>query len=311
MRHLTFSEVELAKERQVVIEERRLRVEDNPIAKVYENLSLISFDKNGAYHAPVIGFQQDLDYYNLGHLRDWYKKYYTPNNATLVVVGDVNPTEVIALAKRYFGGYTRNPNVANIDTPSITQSAQSRVLKLKAKLPFYVLSFPVPSLKTAKDKHNAWSLDMLAYVLDNALAKTLVRNQQIASNISVGYRLYDRYNTIFTLGFIAAQGVSNQTVLAAIKTQIAKLIAQPELIQGELSRTKAQLEADFVFKQDKISTQSYYLGMLSSVGLEIENMFNYVDKMNGIDADDVAQAARQYLDFSQANSVELIPQGVK
>lgn len=309
MRNLTFSDAELSKERQVVIEERRMRIEDNPIAKVYEYLNLISFDKAGAYHAPIIGFQQDLESYNLQDLRTWYEKYYTPNNATLVVVGDVDADEVVALAKQYFGDYSYNQNIANIHKPSITKTANSGVLKLKAELPFYVLSFPVPSLKI--NENDAHILDMLAYVLENGLSKMLVRNQQIASSISVSYRLYDKYNTLFTIGFIPAKGVNNKAVLSAIKTQVAELVKNPNVIQSELSRIKIQLEAEFIFKQDRLSTQSYYLGMLSTVGLGIENLFSYVDKMNAINAKDVARIAKQYLNFSQANSVELIPQGVE
>jgi zinc protease len=152
---------------------------------------------------------------------------------------------------------------------------------------------------------------MLSYILDNGLSKTLVREQQIASSISVSYRLYDKYNTLFTLSFIPAKGIDNETVLSAIKAQITELIKNPAIIKDELARTKTQLEAEFVFEQDRLSTQSYYLGMLATVGLGIETMFSYVDKMNAISTHDVAQVAKQYLDFSQANSVELIPQGVK
>ncbi len=311
MRNLTFSNRELTKERQVVIEERRMRVEDKPNSKVYENLRLISFDKEGAYHSPVIGFQQDLESYSLNDLRVWYEKYYAPNNATLVVVGDVDPDKVIALAKQYFGVYAHNPNIKNMQNPSIAHTGKSRILKLKAELPFYALSFPVPSLKSIKDEHNAYALEMLAYVLDNSLSKALIRNQQIASSIGVGYRLYDKYDTLFTLSFVPANGVSNDTVLSAIKAQVLEFINKPNLIQGELSRTKAQLEADFVFEQDQISTQSYYLGMLSTVGLGVDKMFTYVDKMNAINTKDVSKVAKQYLDFTNSNSVELIPQGVK
>jgi len=105
--------------------------------------------------------------------------------------------------------------------------------------------------------------------------------------------------------------VSNDTVLNSIKAQVEELINNPNFIQGELSRTKAQLEADFVFEQDQISTQSYYLGMLSTVGLGIDKMFTYVDNMNSINATEVSAIAKQYLNFDDANSVELIPQGVK
>jgi len=311
MRNLTFSNRELTKERQVVIEERRMRVEDKPNSKVYENLRFISFDEKGAYHSPVIGFQKDLETYSLNDLRVWYEKYYAPNNATLVVVGDVDPAKVVTLAKQYFGDYAFNPNIKPSDRVAVTLKGNSRVLKLKAKLPFYVLSFPVPSLSTADDEKNAYTLEMLAYVLDNGLSKSLIRNQQIASSIGVGYRLYDKYDTLFTLSFVPANGVSNDAVLSAIKTQVAELINNPDFIQGELSRTKAQLEASFVFEQDQISTQSYYLGMLSTVGLGVDKMFTYVDNMNSISATEVSAAAKQHLDFDVANSVELIPQGVK
>ncbi|CAC9562003.1 FIG015547: peptidase, M16 family [uncultured Gammaproteobacteria bacterium] len=310
MRHLQLSNDEFEKERQVVIEERRLRIEDNPNANVAEHLNLISFAKKSAYHSPVIGFKKDIENYKLSDLRTWYETYYAPNNATLVVVGDVDAKAVIALAQQYFGGYKANANIGNIDdNPSITQTGQSHVLKLKAKLPFSILSFPVPSLKTASDKHSAYALDMLAYVLDNGLSKTLVRDQQIASSIGVGYGLYSKYDTLLTLSFIPAKGVSNEAVLSAIKMQVAELIKKPAMIKEELLRTKIQLEASFVFEQDHISTQSYYLGMLATVGLPIETLFSYVDKMRAVSAEDVAQVAKQYLHFSAANSVQLIPQG--
>ncbi len=310
MHNLIFSNAELDKERQVVIEERRLRVEDVPNAKVYENLRLISFDPKGAYHSPVIGFQQDLERCKLEDLRTWYKKYYAPNNATLVVVGDVNPQAVIEHAKTYFGGYKPNPDIPLI-RPSIPLKSNTKTLKIKAELPFYTLSFPVPSLKTANHEHKAYQLKMLAHILGNGLSKALVRNQQIASNISVDYHLYDQYDTLFILSFTPAKGVSNQAVLAAIKTQMAELKNKPHLLEDELARTKAQLEANFVFAQDQIFTQSYYLGMLSVVGLGVDKMFNYVDKMQEIEVKDISNITREYLNFANANTVELIPQRLK
>ena len=311
MGNLSFSEAEFEKERQVVIEERRLRIEDNPNAKVYENLQLISFTEKSPYYAPIIGFQQDIESYQLQDLKDWYQQYYAPNNATLVVVGDVDADNVIALAKQYFGAYQYNPNIKALEKSSIALQSNKKVLQLKAELPFYALSFSVPSLKTAIDEKQAYSLEMLAYVLDKLLSKTLIRNQQIASSIGLSYRIYDKYNTLFSLSFVPAQGVSNETILAAVKKQVAELTQQPHLIENELVRIKAQLEAQFVFSQDKISTQAYYLGMLSTVGLRADKMFNYPQKMNAISAADVSNAAKQYLDFSKANAVELIPQGMQ
>ncbi|WP_428095663.1 M16 family metallopeptidase [Candidatus Thioglobus sp.] len=312
MRNLTFSTAELEKERQVVIEERRMRVEDNPNAKVYENLRLISFAQQGAYHAPVIGFKADIETYRLSDLRQWYETYYAPNNAVLVVVGDVDAQAVIKHAQRYFGAYRANPNIENIQRkPSIAKTKQSKKLKLKAKLPFYTIAFHVPSLKTAKRQTQAYQLEMLAYILDNELSKTLVRNRQIASSMHVSYRLYDKYDTLFMISFVPAAGVENQTLVSAIQAQVQRLIDNPQLIEQKLKRIKAQLESSFVFEQDLIHTQAYYLGMLETVGLGIDKLFNYVDKMNEIKAQELSAIAKQYLDFNQSNSVELLPQEIK
>jgi zinc protease len=312
MRNLTFSDDELKKERQVVIEERRMRIEDNPNAKVFEQLHLISYGKSGAYYSPIIGFQADIEAYKLQDLKNWYEKYYAPNNATLVVVGDVDPQQVIDYAQQYFAEYDFNPQINKLkNKPPIALTQQNKQLKIKAKLPLYTMAFHVPSLGSAKDKSKAYQLEMLAYVLDNGLSKTLIRNQQIASDISVSYRLYDKYQTQFNISFIAAKGIENTTIINIIKQQVAELIKHPELLKDEIRRTKAQLEASFVFEQDKISTQSYYLGMLQTVGLGVNEMFEYVDKMNKVTSNELSNVAKVYLNFNQMNTVELLPQKIQ
>jgi zinc protease len=312
MRNLTFSDDELKKERQVVIEERRMRIEDNPNAKVFEQLHLISYGKSGAYYAPIIGFQADIEAYKLQDLKDWYEKYYAPNNATLVVVGDVDPQQVINYAQQYFAEYDFNPQINKLkNKPPIALTQQNKQLKLKAKLPLYTMAFHVPSLGSAKDKSQAYQLEMLAYVLDNGLSKTLIRNQQIASDISVSYRLYDKYQTQFNISFVASKGIENTTIINVIKQQVAELIKHPELLKDEVKRTKAQLEASFVFEQDQISTQSYYLGMLQTVGLGVNEMFEYVNKMNKVASKELSNVAKVYLNFNQMNTVELLPQKIQ
>jgi zinc protease len=309
MRHLTFSETELQKEREVVIEERSMRIEDNPNAKVYEKLHLISFSEKGAYHSPVIGFQADLDAYKLKDLQTWYRRFYAPNNATLVVVGNVSFEEVVALAKRYFSDY-KPVDLNQRNHPSVALNGNAAQLKLKAKLAFYAMNFHAPSLKTAKN-NEPYQLEMLAYVLDNILSKTLIREKQIIASIGVGYQMYDKYNTTFNISFVPAKGVLVDKVLQNIKLEIAKIIANPKGFEDILTRTKAQLEAGFVYQQDSISTQAYYLGMLETVGLGWEKMFEYLDKMNEVEAIEVANVAKKYLDFKKSNAVELIPQVVE
>jgi len=311
MRNLTFSVRELDKERKVVLEERRMRVDDNPNAKVYEQLRIISFDSSGAYHAPVIGFQEDIESYQLGDLKDWYQTYYAPNNATLVVVGDVDPLQVTEYAKKYFYTHKLNQQINTLTdkkpTPLIQQIKQ---LKLKAKLPLFTIAFHVPSLKSAKEESQAYQLEMLAYVLDSGLSKTLIRDRQMASNVNVRYQLYDKYQTLFSINFTAAKGIENKAIINTIRHQVKELIEHPSVLKDEIKRTKSQLEANFVFEQDQISTQSYYLGMLETVGLGIDKMFEYIDKMNEVKAKDLSIIAKLYLNFDQMNTVELLPQGI-
>jgi zinc protease len=306
MQNLVFSEVELTQERQVVIEERRMRVEDNPNAKVYEQLNLLAFDSKGAYSYPVIGFKQDIEQYQLNDLKNWYQQYYVPNKATLVVVGDVDPQKVFKLAQRYFGQCA--PSSLSVQSrPSVALKGGKKILKIQAKLPYYVLAFHVPSLLT--DKNNeAYSLKMLSYLLSDSLNKHLLREKQIVSSIGASYALYDKYNTLFNLNFVPAKGVSSSLVLSEVRYLVAQFLRQTKDYQGLLARLKIQIESEFVFSQDEISTQAYYLGMGETVGLGAGVVNDFVHNMNQISLNDIRKVAQKYLDFNQANQVELIPQ---
>jgi zinc protease len=257
----------------------------------------------------VIGFQTDLETYKLKDLRAWYQRFYAPNNATLVVVGDVSFKEVVVLARRYFSNYEA------VDLPLKNREnralhGKTAQLKLKAKLPFYAINFHTPSLKTIQN-NEPYQLEMLAYTLDNILSKNLIRDQQIISSIGVGYQIYDRYNTTFSISFVPAKGILIDKIMQNIKSEVAKIISHPEDFKSILKRTKTQLEADFIYQQDDISTQAYYLGKLESAGLGFDKLLEYVDKMNEVSLKEVANIAKKYLVFEKSNAVELIPQGIR
>lgn len=311
MRNLDLDNEEFEKERQVVIEERRQRVEDSPNAKVYEKLKDISFGY-GPYKSPVIGYQDDIETMKLEVLQDWYDKYYAPNNATLVVVGDIEASEVVNLAKKYFGNYKRNPDIGAEPKGRSRGLVKNRDLVLaKAKVPFYAMSFSIPSLSAVEVESDAYAIEMLAYILDDKITKQMVRGEQVISNVSVGYNIYDKYSTVFTIGFIPASGETIERGVSGIKEVLRELTDDESDIRDEMKKTVIQIEAGYVFEKDSIDNQSYYLGMLETVGLGYEVGESYVGKMRGVTQDEVKAVALKWLNFENMNAVELKPLEMK
>ena len=302
MQNLQFSNKEFTKELLVVIEERRLRVEDNPHAQVWEKFNKTSF--KGIYQAPIIGYQQDLKNLKLQDAKDWYIKYYHPNNATLVVVGDVIPANIFLLAEKYFGIYpAKNINSQQKQTKFINNKHQ--VLKIAAKLPYGIIAFKVPNINSAKNKKDIYSLKMLSYLLDDLIEKHLIRDRQVLSSVSTSYDIYDKYDNLFTISFITNDGYSFTDAKQEIFRQIDKITNNKNL-DYELKKLAIQLRSSFVYAQDDISHIAYNLGKLASNGIDISILQNYPQLLSKITTADIQQVIKKYL--LNLNSIELIPQ---
>ena len=203
MRNLDLKADELAKELQVVTEERRMRTDDQPHAKTLEQFNAVAF-ANSPYKNPVIGWPSDIANYQVEDLQAWYQQWYAPNNATLVVVGDVTAKEVFKLAEQYFGGL--QPSVIKPLKPQ-TEIAQQGIKKLTvkvpAKLPGVFLGYKVPTLKTAEIEQDAYALEVLTGILDGGnsarLPARLVRGQESAVSVGAGYDFASRLSTILML----------------------------------------------------------------------------------------------------------------
>jgi len=169
-------------ELEVVKEERRLRTDDNPNARVYEQLYASAF-VNSPYHHPIVGWMNDLDNLKVEDLKTWYQRWYAPNNATLVVVGDVEPENTFALAEKYFAAAKNRPIKQSKPRAEHPQSGPRRVsVRAVAKLPYLMLGYKVPSLATAEHDWEPYALSVLAGVLDGGrsarLSKRLVREKE-------------------------------------------------------------------------------------------------------------------------------------
>ena len=298
MRNLTLPEEEFKKELEVVKEERRMRTEDKASALTSEQFYATAYTNN-PYHQPIIGWMDDLDNMQVSDLKTWYEKYYAPNNATLVVVGDVDAEEVFALAKKYFAQI--EPSVIEKTKPRLDaeQKGERRIIvKAPAKLPYVLMGYKVPSYKTAKQDWEPYALDVLSYILSGSsssrFSKTLVRKQQIAVNADTGYNIFSRLGELFLVDGTPAAGYSVKQLETAIDKEINK-IKTSLVTPQELERIKAQTIAEKVFEQDSVFYQAMQIGMLETIGLSWKISDEYTRRIREVTAEQIQQVAKKYL----------------
>ncbi len=298
MRNLKLIEAEFAKEHQVVLEERRLRTDDQPRSKMQEHFESVAYS-NSPYKNPVVGWPDDVAGLTLDDLRRWYSLWYAPNNATLVVVGDVNPDEVFKQAKKFFGPLKKSLLPAPKLQGEVEQLGLRRLtVKVPAKLPNLVMGYKTPSLKTAADEAEAYALEVAAGILDGGnsarFSSRLVRGQQIAATAGAGYDLYSRLSNLFTLEGTPVQGKSVAELETALLNEVRRLREEP-ITAEELQRVKAQVSASHVYQLDSIMYQAMQIGTAETVGLGWKKVAEYVDKVNAVTAEQVQAVAQKYL----------------
>jgi zinc protease len=313
MANLVLSADEFAKEINVVKEERRMRTEDNAQSKLYESLMATVFTAH-AYRHPVIGWMDDLENMTVADARDWYDRWYAPNNATLVVAGDVDPEQVFAWAKQYYGPISRRELPVRKPQNEPQQSGKRLVtVKAPAKQPIIALVWPVPRLTAPKTEWEPYALDVLAGVLDGhasaRLNQSLVREQKLAIAANAGYDAISRGPAIFSLDASPAEGKTVQEVKAALKAEIARLI-KDGVNDAELARVKAQVLAAQVYQQDSLFYQGMLIGEWTSAGLDYRDRQARLDGLKAVTADQVIEVAKKYLIEDRMTVAVLDPQPI-
>ena len=312
MRHLKLDAKEFQKERQVVMEERRWRVEDQPAAKLSELFNATAF-VNSPPHHPTIGWMADIEHYTLSDLRRWYARWYAPNNAIVVVVGDVTPEQVVALAKQYYGPLKPETIVPPKPQREIKQNGVRTVeMKGPVKVPQLIMGFHVPSLLTAANEKEAWALELAAAVLDGdssaRLSTELVRGQQLAAAAGAGYDSLSKWDTLFVLEGTPASGVTVQRLKQALLKQVARLKNAP-VTQAELDRVLAQVEASRVYSKDSVMGQAMAMGMLAALGLPPDLDEKWADKLRQVTPADIQAVAKKYFTEDNLTVGILYPNG--
>ncbi len=313
MRHLRLKPEEFAKEVQVVMEERRMRTEDNPQALTYEQFNAAAY-LSSPYRIPVIGWMDDLKNLDVADLQRWYGMWYAPNNAVLVVVGDVEPQAVLKLAKKHFGPLKPSKIDPLKPRKEIAQVGTRRItVKAPAELPYLVMGYKVPPRSGAADEWEPYALEVLAGILDGGssarFAKNLVRGSQVAAQAGAGYDIDSRDQSLFLLDGTPNQGHDIPALEAALREQVQQL--REDLVsEDELKRVKAQVMASDVYQLDSVFYQAMKIGSLEAIGLPWRIMEKDLERLNAVTADQVREVARKYLVDDRLTVAVLDPQPI-
>ena len=317
MANLTLSPEEFAKEIKVVMEERRLRTDDRPRSLVYEQMMATALTAH-PYRNPIIGWMNDLENMRVEDLREFYQRWYSPNNATLVVVGDVVPAEVLALATKYFGGIPSRSLPPRKPQEEPAQLGVKRVtVKAPAELPYVLMAFRAPPLRDPERDSEPYALEMLAAVLDGGQAarlnRTLVRKERLASAADAGYDGIARGPGFFYLSATPTPGKTAADVEAGLRREMTRII-EHGVTQDELERAKAQAVASHVYQRDSMLFQARQIASLEAADISYRTLDLQLSKLREVTPEQVREVARKYYRDDAITVATLDPQplaGVK
>lgn len=305
MNNLLLAEEAVFAERDVVMEERRLRYEDDPQNYLFEEVMAASF-KNHPYRWPVIGWMSDLEQLQPEDLINHYKTYYVPNNAVILVVGDVSTDHILATVKKHFAHIPRGLELNEVTFSEPVQKGERKVYVHKeAELPYLLSAYKVPNIT---HKHSS-ALEVLAMILSEGkssrLYTSLIYEKQIALSAWAGYSGFYRDSFLFFTGATPARGIKKEDVQQALKEEIEKIKTYPPS-EREVQKAKNQIEASFIMEQDSIYMQARTIGTFEMLG-GWRMIETYLDGIRSVTPEDVRFVAEQYLIDESKISGILIP----
>lgn len=308
---------EFRREIEVVKEERRMRTEDSPRALMWEVLNATVF-QTSPYRRPVVGWMSDLESMTPQDARDFYKQWYVPANAVVVVAGDVEPARVLGLAQKYYGRMSARPVPPRKPRAEPPQAGIRRIeFKAPADQAYVAMAFKVPQLTSfepGSDNDDALALTVLAAVLDGYAGARLDRaltqgSDRVADSAGAGNGLWGRGPQVFTLDGVPASGKTAEQVEAALRAEVAK-VARDGVTEAELSRVKTQWIAGEVYKLDSVMNQARELGSYWIQGLPLDSGERLIERLRGITAEQVKAVAARYFGNDQLTVGVLRPQPV-
>lgn len=298
MVNLDLSESNVVTERDVVLEERHLRVDSEPRSLAEEQIEA-ALQLSHPYGRPVIGWEQEIKRIGRAEALDFYQHHYAPNNATVIVAGDVNPNEVLKLAQQKYEPVAARMLAPRMNEPTPPRLAPTRLNFAIAgtRVPQFIRLYRVPGYVGAA-RGTAESLEVMAAILGGGptsrLYRTLVVDRKLAVDVAANYDGHNRGPSELTIMATPREGVSFATLEAAIDQVLATLNrAPPET--GEFTRAKTKLIADYTYEHDNQFLLAMDYGQGLSIGLTIADVEDWPNRIRAVTAPDVRNVAQKYV----------------
>ncbi len=311
MSNLLLRQQDFEPEIKVVMEERRQRTEDNPRSRAFERFKWISYPTSH-YRQPVIGHMKTLNNIQLNDVKQWYKTWYTPNNAILVIVGDVESEQALLQIQKYFA-----------DTPSRATPQRNDVLEFEhlgyrhmeintdVQVPNLYMTWNVKSLASAINPQDAYALTIIRSLLDSGISSRLqdrlVRDRKLLTSVSVSYDPYNRGDSLFSISALPANGVSFEDAQKAIQAEVDALKTE-DIPKHELERITTRFVSNLIYNQDSIAGQAKMIGNLEVNGLSYRLMDELPKYYENVSMSDIQRVANSYFIRENLSTLYLAPE---
>lgn len=304
MRNLVFDNTEFKKERNVVIEERNSRVENKPVAQLHEEMSTALFRQH-PYRIPLIGWRHEIAKLSLADVKDFYNRYYYPNNAILVISGDVTTSEIKPLAEQYYGAIPSQEvpeRVSFSEPPSLTK--KEVVLEDKrAGTNTFIRKYIAPNHFFGATE-DVYPLVLLAYILGGTdtsiLYQELVVEKKIAAGTSSGYDDIALGPSVFSIHVVPIENVGFEKVEEVLHDIIGRVIKHG-VDKDDLVRAKNTLTAQDIYAREDLKTLAYIYGEAIASGLDVDYVNQWSNAINAVTNEHIMVAAKRL--FSQTSFV--------
>ncbi|HDZ84256.1 MAG TPA: insulinase family protein, partial [Nitrospirae bacterium] len=305
MRNLIMDPDETLSERDVVMEERRMRYEDDPQNLVYEEVMAAAF-KSHPYRWPVIGWMPDLKTITRDNLWKYYRARYIPNNALIVVAGNIDVEAIMKKIKKEFGPIPKGPEIELFKVDEPLQRGERRVyVEKEAELPYVMCAYKTPNVL----HEDSYALDVLAGVLSGGkssrIYRSLIDEQRIALSAGAGYSSFNKYPNLFYLYGTPLPGKNIEDVENALYAEIEK-IQREAPSEREVQKAKNQIEADFIMNQDSLFYRVMLMAQFEIIGGR-DLKETYLEGIRNVTSEEVRQVAEKYLVKDQRTVGTLIP----
>ncbi len=305
MQNLIMDPKETLSERDVVMEERRMRYDDDPQNLVFEEVVAAAF-KSHPYRWPVIGWMEDLRTITRDDLWRYYRLRYVPNNAFIVIAGDIDADSIMKAIRKEFGGIPQGREIEKLNVREPVQLGEKRIfVKKEAELPYVLSVYKAPNVLN----EDSYALEVLAGVLSGGksarIYKSLIDEQRIALSAGAGYSGLQRYPYLFYLYGTPLPGKKINDVENSLYKEVEKIKDQPPA-EREVQKAKNQIEADFIMGQDSVFYRAMILAQFEMIG-NWRLKDKYLEGIGKVTPADVQKVAKKYLVEDQRTVGILIP----